>query len=140
MSIITFLYSHWVLSALFMLSFVLYLLVEMRARFTGPKRLSPQEAVTLMNQRDPLIFDLRDKSKFDQGHIIHARQCGPSDLPQVLEKLNIPLDRPILLVCQLGQTTARCGTSLQKLGYTQVCQLSGGMQAWTGAELPIQRT
>ena len=140
MSIITFLYAHWVLSSLFVVFFLAYIAFEMRVRFLGPKRLSPQEAVALLNQKDPILLDLRDKSKFDQGHIIKARQCAAGDLQPTLEKLKVSKEQPIILVCQLGQTTSATGTKLKKLGFTAVYQLSGGMQAWTTAELPVEKS
>lgn len=139
MSIITFLYAHWVLSSLFLLFFLAYIVFEMRLSYIGPKRLSPQEAVILMNQQSPILLDLREKSKFDQGHIINARQCGVSDLQQTLEKLKVSPEQPILLVCQLGQTTTNAGLQLKKLGFTNVSQLAGGMQAWLAAELPVEK-
>ena len=140
MSIITFLYAHWVLSSLFVLFFLAYIAFEMRVRFLGPQRLSPQEAVVFLNQKSPILLDLRDKSKFDQGHIIKARQCVVADLQPTLEKLKVSKEQPILLVCQLGQTTLSAGTQLKKLGFTEVYQLAGGMQAWTTAELPVEKS
>lgn len=139
MSIITFLYAHWVLSSLFVIFFLAYILFEMRVRYMGPKRLNPQEAVVFLNQKSPILLDLREKSKFDQGHIITARQCALADLESTLEKLKVSKEQPILLVCQLGQATLSAGAQLKKLGFTEVYQLAGGMQAWTAAELPVTK-
>ncbi|MFI4957231.1 MAG: rhodanese-like domain-containing protein [Gammaproteobacteria bacterium] len=139
MSIIMFLYAHWVLSSLFVVFLLGYIAFEMRVRYMGPKRLAPQEAVVFLNQKSPILLDLRDKSKFDQGHIIKARQCAVADLQQTLEKLKVSKEQPIILVCQLGQTTMSAGAKLKQLGFTEVYQLAGGMQAWTTAELPVEK-
>jgi len=139
-AIMTFLTTHWVLSSLFLVFLLAYFIIEWRMRFAGPSRLSPQEAVALINQKQPLVFDLREKSKFDQGHLISARHCAAGDLADTLTKLKTPHEQPILLVCQLGQVSLASGTALKKSGFTHVYQLAGGVQAWTGADLPLHKS
>jgi rhodanese-related sulfurtransferase len=140
MAIMTFLATHWVLSSLFIVFLLAYILFEVRQRYLGPKRLSPQEVVLLINQKQASMFDLRDKSKFDQGHIIGARHCAPADLSDTVTRLKVKHEQPILLICQMGQTSAGCGTALKKAGFTEVNLLAGGMQAWISADLPLHKS
>ncbi len=139
MSLVNFLLSHWMLSSLFIVFLLGYIAFEWRLRYVGPKRLTPQAAVALINQQQPLLLDLREKSKYDQGHILDARQCAQTELEATLKNLKVSADKPILLVCQQGQAASVAGTQLKKLGFTEVYQLAGGIQAWMTAELPLHK-
>jgi len=139
MHILTFAQNHWMLVALLLTFIAAYALFELRQHLLGPKRLTPSLATQLINRQDPLIFDLRDKAKFESGHIINA-QCVPqAEALATLEKLKKPFTAPILLICQTGQHSAVLGARLKKQGFTEVMSLSGGMNAWQNAELPVEK-
>ena len=44
--------------------------------------------------------------------------------------------RPIITTCQLGPNGARGAKLLKDMGFTNVCYLEGGMEAWKAAGLP----
>ena len=47
-------------------------------------------------------------------------------------------DEPIVLYCMSGRMSATAAETLVGLGYTNVTELGGGMEAWRAAGLPIQ--
>lgn len=51
----------------------------------------------------------------------------------------LPADKaaPIVTVCKSGHRGAIAMMYLNFLGYTNVCNLGGGMNAWIAAELPV---
>jgi rhodanese-related sulfurtransferase len=51
----------------------------------------------------------------------------------------IPRDREVLLICRSGNRSGTAQRQLLQLGYEQVFNVSGGMNAWSGAGLPIER-
>lgn len=138
MHMLTFVQNHWILVSLLLLFTLAYALFELRQHFLGPKRLTPPMATHFMNRENPLIYDLRDKSKFEAGHIIHAQSVPQAEVLKTLEQLKKPLTTPILLICQTGQHSAILGASLKKQGFTEVMSLSGGMNGWLNAELPVE--
>ncbi len=44
--------------------------------------------------------------------------------------------RPIVVTCQLGPNGAIGASLLKDMGFTDVCYLEGGMEAWKAAGLP----
>jgi len=51
----------------------------------------------------------------------------------------LPQDKnaPLLVYCRSGRMSAMAIPALQQLGYTRILELTGGMDAWRAAGLPI---
>ncbi len=51
----------------------------------------------------------------------------------------LPADKsaPLYIYCRSGRMSALATPALQRLGYTNVVDLKGGMQAWVDAGLPL---
>lgn len=139
MQFLNFIQNHWALAGAFVAFVLAYGLFELRVNLTGPKRLSPPLATQFMNQKSPSIFDLRDKTKFQAGHILNARQVSQSEVENTLKHLKKSHESPILLVCQTGQQSVVVGARLKKQGFTEVACLAGGMNAWQAADLPLAK-
>lgn len=54
----------------------------------------------------------------------------------------LPADRgtPLAIYCRSGRMSAIAARALARLGYHDVVELRGGMQAWTAAGLPLRYT
>lgn len=75
-----------------------------------------------------MIIDVREPLEFKEGHILEA-QLIP--LPKLLlDGLELPKDREIILVCRGGRRSMRAAYVLQNKGYDNVRFLQGGMIAW----------
>ena len=48
-------------------------------------------------------------------------------------------DKPVYLICASGHRSAKGAKTLLELGYTEVYSVSGGIQAWLSAGLPVKR-
>ena len=48
-------------------------------------------------------------------------------------------DKPVYLICASGHRSAKGAKILLELGYTEVYSVSGGIQAWLSAGLPVKR-
>jgi rhodanese-related sulfurtransferase len=139
MQILEFFQNHWVLAATLVVFIVAYAVFELRMNLTGPKRLSPALATQFMNHQNPSIFDLRDKTKFQAGHILNAQSVTQSEVESTIKQLKKSFDAPILLVCQTGHQSVVVGARLKKQGFTEVACLAGGMNAWQAADLPVAK-
>lgn len=120
------------------LAVVLVLIVanEVHGNITGGKRLSASEAVRLINDRDPVVLDVRSPADFRKGHLLHALNAPLTKLDEHLGQLKDKA-RPILVYCALGSSSSTAVDKLRKLGYAEVYPLRGGLNAWLGASLPV---
>lgn len=62
----------------------------------------------------------------------------PLDEIGTWEDLPPSLDAPIALYCRSGSMSARATDTLVDLGYTNIVDLEGGMNAWTAAGNQLQ--
>lgn len=121
------------------LGFIALLLIvnEMSGAITGEKRLSPPEAVRLINDRSPLIVDVRTPADFKRGHILNAVNVPHAKLAERMGELGKDRARPIVVYCALGGVAAQATHQLKKAGYSEVYPLKGGLNNWLGASLPV---
>jgi sulfur dioxygenase len=88
---------------------------------------------------DVQVVDVREPDEFTGplGHIPGARLIPLAQLPRQTESLRE--DRPIVTVCRSGGRSAQAVVLLEKAGFTQVANLTGGMLSWHGQQLPVAR-
>lgn len=110
-----------------------------RLVFAGGKRAPDVDAreARALQEEGALILDVREVGEWRRAHIPGALHVP---LTQVEDRLaEIPRDQPVVVHCALGSRSALAAKRLQALGFENVSNLSGGMRAWTQAELPIER-
>jgi len=83
----------------------------------------------------PTIVDVREPDEWAEGHIEGATHIPLGTLPTRLQDL--PKDQDIILVCHMGGRSERATVFLEKAGYTNAINMTGGMDAWEGHHLPI---
>lgn len=137
---LAFVTEHYILSALWVVVFVLLVMDIAKKRFSSIQPLKPQEAVIKVN-RGGIFVDTRGAEDFAKGHIQGSKNI---DLAKIragevkpLEKFK---DAPIVTVCNYGNTARAAATALEKAGFSQVYVLQGGLQAWQNASLPVAKT
>jgi rhodanese-related sulfurtransferase len=97
------------------------------------------EAVRLINREKGVLIDVSEPSEFAVGHAGGARSIpfgnleGSKDLPT-------KKDLPLIVMCPTGARAGRAAGLLRKAGHTHVVALSGGLNAWRDANLPIEKT
>ncbi len=137
--LIPFVTKYWYLFAA--LGVILALLVggEVVRLMRGIPPINAQQALALMNHDDAVMLDIRDNKAFHAGHIPGARNVPVADLAKRSADLNRFKDKPVIVYCDTGVRSGAAGASLKKAGFAKVHTLQGGLAAWTGANLPLQR-
>ena len=120
-----------ILSALLVASFI--------RDAAGGRRLGPREAVRLINDRDARVVDLREKGDWDKGHIVGALHLPYGKLKGAVDEALADKTRPVLLCCNSGTVASRAQADLAAAGYAEVYVLKGGIMAWQGESLPLER-
>ena len=109
--------------------------------------ISAKEAQQRLEQdSNTLLVDVRDAADISStGLAAGASNISLGMLP-VKADLELPEEwrdaglqdrsRPVITTCQLGPNGAIGARLLKDMGFTNVCYMDGGMEAWKAAELP----
>lgn len=103
----------------------------------GGKGVSPQELVNLVNKEGAIVLDVRDSKEFAAGHIVDAVNVPHTALESRLSELEKYKEKPVTIVCKMGQHAGTAGAMLRKAGFASVSRLSGGMTEWRNQNLPV---
>jgi rhodanese-related sulfurtransferase len=128
-----FLTQQWILAAA--LSSVVIMLFMHETRKSGPS-LSPQKAINMVNAEQGVFLDLRDAADYKQGHIVDAVHIPSGKLAERMAELEKYRNKPIILVCKMGQQASAAGKQLKGNNFEQVYKMTGGMMEWSNLQLP----
>ena len=88
-------------------------------------------------QPGAVLIDVREQWEYLQERAPDATLIPLSQFVQ--RYAEIPRDREVLLICHSGQRSFQAAMFLRRQGYEQVGNVSGGMEAWAMAGLPVER-
>lgn len=126
--------NHPILVGVFLLLLVLFIRNETRR---GGRSVSPQQLVDMVNRNDAVVLDIRDRKEFQAGHIVDAINVPYANLESRLDELKKHSDKPVVVVCKMGQNAGAAGTLLRKKGFDDVSRLTGGIAEWRNQNLPV---
>src|SRR5438093_3156677 len=98
--------------------------------------ISPQDAAAKLKSGEAVIVDVRDKDEWDEDYIPGAIHMSRGTIELDIEEKVPDLDAMIICHCGGGGRGALATESLQKMGYKNVRNMSGGFKAWKAAGLP----
>lgn len=131
--LVEFIGNHLMLVIAFLV--VLTLLIITEGRRAGAA-LTTQQATALINKEDALVLDIRPKKEFSTGHIVDSINIPLDKLATRISELDKHRERPILVVCNSGQTAGACTKQLKTAGFN-VARLAHGINGWKGDNLPL---
>ena len=90
-----------------------------------------------LNRGDKFHFvDTREDDEWRAGHIRGAIHLGKGVIERDIENKIPNHDDEIILYCGGGFRSALAAEALQKMGYTNVASMDGGIRAWRAQGLP----
>jgi rhodanese-related sulfurtransferase len=136
-NLFVFITHQWLLISLFVLLIITIIWYETHAKVNGLARIDANQAIHLINKKEAVIIDTRERSVFEKGHIAYALNLTTAQLDTYnADKLK---NKPVILVCQTGNSAPRLGKKLKARGIHQIYFLQGGMAAWHNANLPVRK-
>jgi rhodanese-related sulfurtransferase len=105
----------------------------------GVQHVTSAEAIRLMNHEKGLLVDVREPDEYRGGHIPNALSLPLSGLAAGLKQIEKHKARPLIVCCRTSQRSARAAVTLRKQGFASVQVLAGGITAWQGENLPVER-
>lgn len=132
--IFQFMAEQWLLIA--GLAATLTMLALHESRKAGPA-LSIGEAVQLVNDEGGVFLDIREVQEFARGHITAAINIPSTSLATRVGELEKFRDKPIVVVCKMGQSAGPATKTLRLEGFPRAQKLAGGMMEWDSQKLPV---
>ena len=126
--------NHPELVGPFFILLIGFFLLESRR---GGKTVSPAQLTSLVNNEEGLVLDVRDAKEYREGHITGARNIPFSKLKESLTELTQYKEKPVVLVCKMGQHSGAAGKILNTDGFKNVLRLKGGISTWSAEGLPL---
>ncbi len=97
-------------------------------------------ASDLSEQFDTLtVVDVRSSAEYESSHIQGSFNLPLDRLPDHVQDLGIVVKSPVVLVCRSGQRAERAERELLGADLPGLHVLSGGLNAWERAGLPVVR-
>ena len=104
------------------------------------KECTIQDVLARFERGDRFQFvDVREDGEFAVDHAAGARHIGRGVLERDIENLIPEKSTPIVLYCGGGFRSALAADNLQKMGYTNVVSMDGGIRAWREAGYPVEK-
>jgi hydroxyacylglutathione hydrolase len=97
-------------------------------------QITPADLAPHVAAADVHVLDVRSASEWRSGHIQSAMHVSLGELPDRLDE--VPTDRPVIVHCQAGTRSVIAASLLQKNG-RRIVNLTGGLDAWQDARLPV---
>jgi rhodanese-related sulfurtransferase len=85
------------------------------------------------------FVDVREDGEWAVDHAAGARHIGRGVLERDVEAIIPDRAAAVVLYCGGGFRSALAADNLQKMGYTNVISMDGGMRAWREAGYPIEK-
>jgi rhodanese-related sulfurtransferase len=86
------------------------------------------------------FVDVREESEFAAGHATGAIHLGKGIIERDVENAIPDHHAKVILYCGGGYRSALAADNIQKMGYTNVESMDGGIRAWLDAKLPTSKT
>ncbi len=77
-----------------------------------------------------LLIDVREESEYAADHLPGAVHLGKGIIERDVEARVPDQETPMVLYCGGGFRSALAADNLQKMGYTQVLSMDGGIRGW----------
>jgi rhodanese-related sulfurtransferase len=83
------------------------------------------------------LIDVREESEYAKDHLPGAVHLGKGVIERDIEEKFPDTAAPLVLYCGGGFRSALAADNLQKMGYTNVISMDGGIRDWRGKGYPL---
>ncbi len=107
---------------------------------TRVRETNVDEVKAQMDQGDKFVLvDVRDESEFAKDHLPGAIHMGKGVIERDVEQKVPDLNTALVLYCGGGFRSALAADNLQKMGYTNVISMDGGIRGWREKGYPLTK-
>ena len=104
------------------------------------KETTPDAIKQRLDKKEKFILvDVREESEFAKDHLPTAIHLGKGIIERDIEEHVPDLHAPLVLYCGGGFRSALAADNLQKMGYTNVLSMDGGIREWREKHFPLTK-
>lgn len=118
-------YLEYIVIALF-----LFFMFKRFLPIKGVSNISTAELKTLLNDKNKQFVDVRTPGEYKGNHIKGFKNIPLHQIAQKAEK-ELSKEREVVVICQSGMRSQNASKVLKNLGFTNVTNVRGGMNAWS---------
>ena len=85
------------------------------------------------------LIDVREESEYAKDHLPGAIHLGKGVIERDIESRVPDFNAPLVLYCGGGFRSALAADNLQKMGYTNVVSMDGGVRDWRAKGFPFTK-
>jgi rhodanese-related sulfurtransferase len=105
---------------------------------TRVRETNVDEVKKRMDRRDKFILvDVREESEYAKDHLPGAIHLGKGVIERDIEARVPELNAEMILYCGGGFRSALAADNVQKMGYTNVISMDGGIRGWREKGYPL---
>jgi glyoxylase-like metal-dependent hydrolase (beta-lactamase superfamily II)/rhodanese-related sulfurtransferase len=103
----------------------------------------PQVSVNELKEKlattaDLQVVDVRRPGEYGNGHVPRALNAPLATLDRLAAELPLEKDKPTAVICAGGYRSSAAASLLEKFGFTNLLNVSGGTGAWINAGYPVE--
>ena len=107
---------------------------------TRVRETNVDEVKARMDRGDKFVLvDVREESEFAKDHLPGAIHMGKGVIERDVEQQVPDVNTPLVLYCGGGFRSALAADNLQKMGYTNVISMDGGIRDWREKGYPLTK-
>lgn len=103
------------------------------------EKLGIEEFAEKITDTSITVLDVRTPMEFAQGHIDRAVNIDFQGNNFEKEVLDLDKDAPIAIYCRSGNRSSQAVKVMEKLGFTNLYDMDGGVIDWAAANKPLFR-
>ena len=88
--------------------------------------------------RDLQILDVRRPAEYESGHVPHAVTEPLATLERNVSRLILDKEKPTAVICAGGYRSSAATSLLQRHGFKNLLNVTGGTSAWINAGYPVE--
>jgi rhodanese-related sulfurtransferase len=86
-----------------------------------------------------VLLDVREESEYAKDHLPGAVHLGKGVIERDIEQQVPDTTTPLILYCGGGFRSALAADNVQKMGYTNVVSMDGGIRDWREKGFPLTK-
>ncbi len=92
------------------------------------RNLNPRELAEWLKAHRPLLLDVREPWEFEICHLADSQLVPMAQIPAWAQRTDP--DQEIVVICHHGIRSRQVAMYLEHLGFSNVINLAGGVEAW----------